>query len=65
MEKDPRGTHLIAIGHKTVSWAVAELIRGVQTDELAKLKVGSGEHLAALPVSIPPLSGLQTSVPIP
>ncbi|WP_331765299.1 hypothetical protein OG747_52570 (plasmid) [Streptomyces sp. NBC_01384] len=48
MEKDPRGTHFIGIGHKAVSWAVAELIRGVQADELAKLKVGSGEHLAAL-----------------
>lgn len=48
MEKHPVGTHVIAIAHATMSWAVTELIRKTPASDLAKLKVDSGEHLAAI-----------------
>jgi hypothetical protein len=48
MQKDPRGTHIRAISHHTVSWAVSEVVRTLGDNDLKKLKVRSGEHLAAI-----------------
>lgn len=45
---DPTGSHGLAISHHTVAWAVSEIIRTLGVGEPAGLKVGSGEHLAAI-----------------
>ena len=45
---DPSGSHVHAIWHHTVAWAVSEVVQQLGTDKIAKLKVASGEHLAAM-----------------
>lgn len=44
---DLSGGHVIAISHRTVRWAVDQLL-GLGTSTLAHLKIRSGEHLAAI-----------------
>jgi hypothetical protein len=47
-EKSPIGSYVIAIRHRELSWAVTEIIRTLYPDRFNKLKVWSGEHLAAI-----------------
>ncbi len=58
--RDPIGTYAVAVGHGLVSQAVADVVHVLGIGDQAKLKVGSGEHLAAILVSaflgIPPVA---------
>jgi hypothetical protein len=47
-EKSPIGSHVIVIRHRELSWAVTEIVRTLYPDHFSKLKVPSGEHLAAI-----------------
>jgi hypothetical protein len=44
----PIGSHVLATWHRTLAWAVDEIVRQLSPSQLSKLKVGSGEHLAAI-----------------
>jgi hypothetical protein len=47
-EKSPIGSYVIIIRHRELSWAVTKVIRTLYPDRFSKLKVPSGEHLAAI-----------------
>lgn len=44
---DAQGSHVVAISHRTLSWAVTEVVRHL-ADDTGQLKIASGEHLAAV-----------------
>jgi hypothetical protein len=46
--KNPVGGQLVAIGHRTLLWAVDAILQTVPPEELSKLNVRTGEHLAAI-----------------
>lgn len=50
-EKSPEESHVIPFWHRTLSWAVMEVVRVLTVDQTRKLKVRSGEHLAAILVT--------------
>lgn len=47
-QRDPRGSWVHGIGRIQLEWAIKEIVRVLPSDSVAKLKVDSGEHLAAL-----------------
>jgi hypothetical protein len=47
-EKGPVGSVVIAIAPQTLPWAVTEVRRALGAEQVASLKVPSGEHLAAI-----------------
>lgn len=42
------GGYIIALHQSSVSWSVRKLVAAVEAEQLSKLKVRSGEHLAAI-----------------
>ncbi len=44
----PIGSHVLATWHRTLLWAVDEIVQQLSPNQLRKLKVASGEHLAAI-----------------
>ena len=47
-ESSPVGSHIVAVHHSNVFWAAQELASTFDGDDLRKLKVRAGEHLAAI-----------------
>jgi hypothetical protein len=47
-EKSPTGSSDIVVWYRTLSWAVTEVVRVLTIEQARKLKVCSGEHLAAI-----------------
>jgi hypothetical protein len=48
MSSSPIGSRLIGISTETLVWAVTAVCRSLSGEDLAKLKINSGEHLAAI-----------------
>ncbi|MEV6629091.1 hypothetical protein AB0M83_06745 [Amycolatopsis sp. NPDC051106] len=47
-DKNPAGSHIVAIAHQTVWAAVGEVVGALDVEGAARLKVRSGEHLAVV-----------------
>ena len=47
-ENSPVGSWVIAIWYRKLSWAVTAIVRTLSFDQISKLKVWSGEHLATI-----------------
>jgi len=47
-EKSPIGSYVIAITHQELFGSVTKLVGALQPDQFSRLKVSSGEHLAAI-----------------
>lgn len=47
-EKSPIGSYVIVVWHRILPWAVTEVVRVLTIEKTRKLKVSSGEHLAAI-----------------
>ncbi|MEU9758897.1 hypothetical protein [Streptomyces sp. NPDC047985] len=48
MAKSPIGSRFLAIAPITLPWAVDEIVRALSADDLKKIKITAGEHLAAI-----------------
>lgn len=46
--EEPGGNYAIFVSHHTLSWAVTEVVWTLTIEQASKLKVASGEHLAAI-----------------
>jgi len=48
LEPSAAGSHVVAIHHQTLSWAVHEVCRRLSVEDVHKLKVRSGEHIGTM-----------------